>query len=411
MRRKTFLVTVLALFVLLGLPFSQSEAETTLRVLWFNDADESTVFEQVMADYVEQEGITLDFQIIPWEEYEKKLKLMIAGENPPDLARVTNNHVAMFYQNLQPLNDKIEGFDQIASNYYESTLALADFDGILALPMEATANGMLVNKTYFQNAGIDIDELSKTWTWDDWVDAMKKVVEANEKCRFGLGYDFSPHRWSTLLFEAGGQFLNANQDGMNFQTPEALDALNLFKMLHDEELAPKSVWMGSEKPQELFKAGLVACHIGGSWWINNYAKDIKDFEWGAVRMPKRKIRSSVPGGKFLGTFKGSENQEVALKVIKAFAEPERTAGYCKGTFNLAPRGDVTVEYTARSEDFAVMADELSVTPAYTAGNWKSPELNKIYSYIREQIVEGLLGNQTMEETAKNIEEKGNSFFK
>jgi alpha-1,4-digalacturonate transport system substrate-binding protein len=395
----------------MGLAASQSEAATTLRVLWFNDADESTVFEQVMADYLEQEGITLDFQIIPWEEYEKKLKLMIAGENPPDLARVTNNHVAMFYQNLQPLNDKIEGFDQIASNYYESTLALADFDGILAMPMEATANGMLVNKTYFQNAGIDIGELSKTWTWDDWVDAMKKVVEANEKCRFGLGYDFSPHRWSTLLFEAGGQFLNENQDGMNFQTPEALDALNFFKMLHDEELAPKSVWMGSEKPQELFKAGLVACHIGGSWWINAYAKDIKDFEWGAVNMPKRKIRSSVPGGKFLGTFKGSENQEVALKVIKAFAEPERTAGYCKDTFNLAPRGDVTVEYTARSEDFALMADDLSVTPAYTAGNWKSPELNKIYSYIREQIVEGLLGNQTMEETAKNIEEKGNSFFK
>jgi alpha-1,4-digalacturonate transport system substrate-binding protein len=395
---------------MLGLPLSHIEAGTTLTVLWFNDADESTVFEQVMADYVEQEGITLDFQIVPWEEYEKKLKLMIAGENPPDLARLTNNHVAMFYENLQPLNDKIEGFDQLISGYYESTLALADFEGLLALPMEATANGMLVNKTYFKNAGIDIDELSETWTWDEWVDAMKKAVEANEKCRFGLGYDFSPHRWSTLLFEAGGQFLNESQDGMNFQTPEALDALNFFKMLHDEELTPKSVWMGSEKPQEMFLAGLVACHIGGSWWLNAYAKDIKDFEWGAVKMPKRQIRSSVPGGKFLGTFEGSENQEVALKVIKAFAEPERTAGYCRDTFNLAPRGDITVEYTARSEDFALMADDLSVTPAYTAGNWKSPELNKIYSYIREQIVEGLLGNQTMEDTAKNIQEKGNSFF-
>jgi alpha-1,4-digalacturonate transport system substrate-binding protein len=240
---------------------------------------------------------------------------------------------------------------------------------------------------------------------------MKKAVEANEKCRFGLGYDFSPHRWSTLLFEAGGQFLNEAQDGMQFNTPESLDALNFFKMLHDEEIAPKSVWMGSEKPQELFKAGLIACHIGGSWWINAYAKDIKDFEWGAVRMPKRKIRSSVPGGKFLGTFPESENLEVALNVIEAFTDPERNANYCKGTFNLAPRGDVTVDYPARSEDFVVMADDLSVTPAYTAANWKSPEVNKIYSYIREQIVEGLLGNQTMEDAAKNIDEKGNSFFK
>ena len=411
MKFKGFSTIILALVMSIGL-CAPSEAGTTLQVLWFNDADESTVFQNVMADFLEKEGITLDLQIVPFKDYEKKLKLMIAGENPPDLARVTNNHVAMFYKNLQPLNDKIENFADITANYYESMLSLAKFDGqILALPMEATANGMLINKTYFKNAGIDIDELSKTWTWDEWVDAMKKVVKANEKCRFGLGFDFSPHRWSTLLFEAGGQFLNDSFDGMNFNTPEALDSLNFFKMLHDEEIAPKSVWMGSEKPQELFKAGVVACHIGGSWWINAYAKDIKDFEWSAVRMPQRKIRSSVPGGKFLGTFKDSENQDVALKVIKAFAEAERTAGYCKGTFNLAPRGDVTIEYPTNSADFAVMADDLSVTPGYTAENWKSPELNKIYSYIREQIVEGLLGNQTMEDAAKNIDEKGNSFFK
>jgi alpha-1,4-digalacturonate transport system substrate-binding protein len=198
---------------------------------------------------------------------------------------------------------------------------------------------------------------------------------------------------------------------MNFVTPEVLDALNFFKMLHDEELAPKSVWMGSEQPQELFQAGIVACHIGGSWWINNYAKAIKDFEWTAVNMPKRKIRSSVPGGKFLGTFKDSEQQAVALKVIQAFAAAERNAGYCKGTFNIAPRNDVTVAYPTRSEDFAIMADDLKVTPGYTAVDWKSPEVNKIYSYIREQIVEGLLGNQTMQETAQNIHDKGNGFFK
>jgi len=408
---KLVLIALMACVVLI-VTGTQSSAETTLRVLWFNDADESTVLEQVMSDYLTQEGVTLDFEIIPFTEYEKRLKLMIAGGNPPDLARVTNNQVAIFNQNLLPLNDKLSNFDDLAGKYYGSMLTMAEFDGnVVAVPMEATANGMLVNKTYFQNAGIDIEELSKTWNWDEWVDAMKKVIAANEKCRFGLGYDFSPHRWSTLLFEAGGRFLNDSADGMNFVTPEALDALNFFKMLHDEGLAPKSVWMGSEKPQELFMAGVVACHIGGSWWINAYAKDITDFEWAAVRMPKRQIRSSVPGGKFLATFKDSENQEVALNVIEAFTQPERNANYCRDTFNLAPRGDVTIEYPIRSQDFAVMADDLSVTPTQAAVDWKSEEVNKIYSYIREQIVEGLLGNQTMEEAAQNIQDKGNSFFK
>jgi alpha-1,4-digalacturonate transport system substrate-binding protein len=58
-----------------------------------------------------------------------------------------------------------------------------------------------------------------------------------------------------------------------------------------------------------------------------------------------------------------------------------------------------------------MAADLAVTPAITAEDWKSPELNKIYSYIREQIVEGLLGNISMEQAAQNIHDQGNSFFK
>ena len=412
MKNKRMSVVMVVAVMAVCWSFVQVEAATTLQVLWFNDADESVVFEEVMKDFLEQEGITLDFQIVPFTDYEQKLKLMIAGGNPPDLARVTNNHVATFNKNLLVLNDKIANFDGLTANYYESAISLATFDDkVVAVPMEVTANGMLVNKTYFENAGVDIMALSESWNWDEWVDAMKKAVEANEKCRFGLGYDFSPHRWSTLMFEAGGRFLNDDATGMNFVTPEVLDALNFFKMLHDEEIAPKSVWMGSESPQELFKAGILACHIGGSWWINAYAKDIKDFEWAAVKMPKRKIRSSVPGGKFLAGFPGSENEDVALKVIEAFAAPERNAAYCKGTFNIAPRSDVTVDYPSRGDDFVRMADDLSVTPAYTAVDWKSPEVNKIYSFIREQIVEGLLGNQSMEEAAQNIQDKGNSFFK
>ena len=241
-------------------------------------------------------------------------------------------------------------------------------------------------------------------------DAMKKVVTANDGVEYGLGYDFSPHRWSTLLYEAGGRFLNDTETAMNFNTPEALDALKFFKKLHDDGLIPSSVWMGSENPQELFKAQIVASHIGGSWVINKYNSDIKDFEWAAVNMPKRKIRSSVAGGKFVGVFQGAENEDVALDLMLHFSDQKHNAMYCKDTYNLSARTDANISYAARNEDFNAMAADLAVTPAITAEDWKSPELNKIYSYIREQIIEGLLENQTMEDTAKNIHDKGNSFF-
>ena len=409
--RKTRAIFVMVFFVA-SLIVLGAQQKTTLSVLWFNDANESDVFLETMKDYQKAHpNIVLDMQVIPFNDYENKLRMMIAGGNPPDVARLASAHVPLFATSLEPLSGKPE-FDELAKSYFDSSLALGmDENGrIMAMPTEATANGMIVNKTYFKNAGIDVDKLSLTWTWDQWVDAMKKVLKANPKAKYGITVDFSTHRFATFLYEAGGRFLSSDGKTMNFNTPESLDALKFFKMLHDEGLAPKSVWMGSENPQELFQSGLVACHVGGSWLINAYNKNIKDFEWAAVRMPKRKINSSVPGGKFIGTFKGSPHKREALDLIAVFSDKAHNEQYCKDTFNLSARKDANIKYAARSNDFAVFTAELNVTPPYTADDWKSDAVAKVNSYAREQIVEGLLGKQTMEQTAANIQAKGNSYF-
>ena len=414
MKRKLATV-VSALLVAAAVPLFAAggkETKATLSVLWFNDGNESDVFMKAMEDYqAKNPNIALDMQVVPFKDYESKLKLMVAAGNPPDVVRMTNAHVAAFADQLEPLQGKT--FADLAKNFYESSLALgSDSKGTLvAMPTEATANGMIVNKTYFKAAGIDIDQLSKTWTWDQWVQAMKKVLAANPKAKYGLALDYTTHRWSTLMYAAGGRFLNNDGTAMNFTTAEVQDTLSAFKMLHEEKLVPSSVWMGSENPQELFVSGLAACHIGGSWLINAYNASVKDFEWGAVRMPKRKINSSVPGGKFIATFKQSANKAAALDVIAVFSDLTHNERYCKDTFNLSARKDVNIAYPARTADFAVFGADLAATPAYVATDWKSPAVNKVNSYVREQIVEYLIGKQTIEQTVKNVQERGNSFFK
>lgn len=412
MKQRTKALAFLLLLLVAALGSLWAQPKTTLTVLWFNDANESDVFMATMADYLKSHpAITIDMQVIPFKDYENKLRMMIAGGNPPDVARIASAHVPLFANSLEPLSGK-PVFDELAKGYFESSLALGrDESGrLLVMPTEATANGMIVNKTYFKNAGIDVEKLSQTWTWDEWVDAMKKVLKANPKAKYGIAIDFSTHRFATFLYAAGGRFLSSDGKSMNFNTAETLDALKFFKMLHDEGLAPKSVWMGSENPQELFQSGLVACHVGGSWLLNAYNKNIKDFEWAAVRMPKRKINSSVPGGKFIGTFKNSPNKKEALDLIAVFSDKAHNEQYCRDTFNLSARKDAAITYAARSKDFAVFTQELNQTPAYTADDWKSSVVAKLNPYAREQIVEGLLGKQTMEQTAANIQAKGNSLF-
>ena len=412
MRQVKRVSVALLLLLLAGQTALWSQAKTTLNVLWFNDSNESDVFLATMADYQKSHpNVAIDMQVIPFNDYENKLRLMIAGGNPPDVARLASAHVPLFANSLEPLSGK-PVFDELAKGYFTSSLALGQDEAgrTMAMPTEATANGMIVNKTYFKNAGIDVDKLSQTWTWDQWVEAMRKVLKANPKAKYGITVDFSSHRFSTFLYEAGGRFLSGDGKSMSFNTPETLDALNFFKALHDEGLAPKSVWMGSENPQELFQSGLVACHVGGSWLLNAYNTNIKDFEWGAVRMPSRKLSSSVPGGKFIGTFKTSPNKKEALDLIAAFSDKAHNEQYCRDTFNLSARKDAAITYAARSKDFAVFTADLNLTPAYTALDWKSTVVAKLNPYIREQIVEGLLGKQTMAQSAANIQAKGATYF-
>ncbi len=394
-----------------GAKESEMDKEVTLSVMWFNDANESDVFLDTIDEYLKaNENVKVDMQVVSFSEYEQKLKLMISGGNPPDIARVTNNHLSSLGSSLEPINNYVEDISAVEDMFMPGSIAFAkDGDNLLAYPTEATANGMLVNLTAWENAGIDVKELSKTWTWDQWEDAVKKVIAANDGMKYGLALDFSPHRYSTILFEFGGRQMNLDQSKVEFSNEGTINSINWFKRLHDEGLIPSSVWLGSENPAELFQAGLVACHIGGSWNINTYNTNVKDFEWCAVNTPKEEIRSSVPGGKFIASFKDSENKEEAMKLMAAFSSKENNEKYCADTFNLSARVDTDVPYTSNKEDFTVFSDDLKVTPAFTALEWKASSLNKVYSYIREQIVQVLMGNISAEEATMNIDKEAAKF--
>ncbi|MDC7237306.1 MAG: sugar ABC transporter substrate-binding protein [Sphaerochaetaceae bacterium] len=394
-----------------GATEGEEDKDVTLSVMWFNDANESDVFLDTIDEYLKaNENVKVDMQVVSFSEYEQKLKLMISGGNPPDIARVTNNHLSSLGSSLEPINNYVDDISAVEDMFMPGSIAFAkDGDNLLAYPTEATANGMLVNLTAWENAGIDVKKLSKTWTWEQWEEAVKEVIKANDGMKYGLALDFSPHRYSTILFEFGGRQMNLDQSEVEFTNEGTINSINWFKRLHDEGLIPSSVWLGSENPAELFQAGLVACHIGGSWNINTYNTNVKDFEWCAVNTPKEEIRSSVPGGKFIASFKDSENKEEAMKLMAAFSSKESNEKYCADTFNLSARVDTDVPYISNKEDFTVFSEDLKVTPAFTALEWKASSLNKVYSYIREQIVQVLMGNISAEEATMNIDKEAAKF--
>lgn len=405
---KKLLLCVMILGLMLGSVSALAQEEVTLTVLWFNDANESEVFENTVKDYLEANPhVKLDMQVIAFSEFEQKLKLMITGNNAPDLARLPTALLPVFMPMLEPIDGYVEDIQAVKDGFMPAMLAYAldEEDKMVAYPTEATGNGMLVNKTAFDKAGIDVKELSKTWTWETWEEAARKVIEANDNIKYGLAVDFTPHRFSTILYQFGGRMMNDAFTAIQFDRPENIEMLTWFKRMHDEQLIPPSVWMGSEKANELFQGGIAAAHIGGSWNVNGYSKDIQDFEWMAVQNPAGKIRSSVPGGKFVASFKDSKHKEEAQKLMAWFSDATHNAMYCADTFNLTSRLDAEVNYTANKENFDTFAEDLKVTPTYTTDEWKNPLVGKSSAIIREQVVQALLGALSPEDAVKAIDEQ------
>jgi alpha-1,4-digalacturonate transport system substrate-binding protein len=416
--KKTFVFGLLLLVPLMMLSAAgKKEADAagpvTLSVVWFNDGNESEVFERTIQDYLTAHpNINIDLQVIAYSEYDQKLKMMVAGGNPPDVVRLTTGSIVLFADQCLPLKDYIPELETLKKNFMPAMLEFANNSKgeLIAFPSEATGNGLLVNKTAFKNAGLDVDRISQNWTWEEWQDAARKVIAANPNVKYGLGLDFTIHRFATILYQFGGHFLNANQTAMEFSNPGSIATINFFKKITDNGLVTPSVWLGSENAGELFQAGIVAGHIGGSWNILSNNKNIKDFEWGAVRNPIGTVRSSVPGGKFIASFKGAAHPKEAVDLIKTFSDKDHLSRYVRDTFNMTSRTDAAVDYPSNTKDFEVFAKDLADTAPFTASEFKHPAVMSIQPYAREQIVEVLRGRITAEQAAANIDKEGEKYF-
>lgn len=407
-KRLTVSILVLLLLVLVALPtFAE---KTVLDFVWFTDGIEDEVLKDIIKDYKEiHPDVEFNLIEVPYNDLNTKIKTMVAGGDAPDLARVSNpGELAPALLDLIPYLGEDYLDDFVKSTYPYVMIA----GRMVAIPVDVTANGIIYNKDYFEQAGIDVpdteEELDNLWTWEEWADVLEQVVKKSN-ARYGLAYDYSPHRWSTLLYQAGGQFFTDDWSQMAINSPEGERAVEFFVDLHDRNIIPKSIWLGGENPNTLFRSGLTAMHFAGNWMLTNYRDNIKNFDWGVAYMPKDAIRSSVVGGKFIASFKNSDNKDEAAEFIKYFSSKEVNGKFCEKSLFLSARTDNSkLNYPFGSDMFEIFSNELKVSPNAAGSDWaNNTVMGMIYSDIREAIIEAIQHNISPAEAVARIEELGN----
>lgn len=383
----------------------------TLDVVWFSDGKEGESFKRLADQYTaEHPEIKIELIEVPYADLENKIKNMLNGKEAPALARLTN--LGPFQNQLLDLGEHVSDKEAFVNSFGEGLKFVFD-DKVLAAPMDVTANGLIYNKTAFEKAGVSVPQSEdEIWTWDEWKEAMKKVM-ANSDCKYGLVYDKSPQRFTTLLYEAGGSMLNKDLNEANFNTEETKRAVSFFKELHDEEIIPSSVWLGSENPNNLFRTGQVAMHFAGSWMIANYKEQITDFEWGVTYLPKEARRSSVPGGKYLAAFQNTGVEKEAAEFIQWISKAENNAVYCKENSYLSQvKGNESLDYEYGKEFFDIFSKELAATDSQPGAEWGYQAFTgAVQNDLRDKLIEVLAGKMTVDQYVEEMNQFMNEALK
>jgi alpha-1,4-digalacturonate transport system substrate-binding protein len=385
---------------------TDNEKKVTLDFLWFSDGVEGKVMKEIIKDYqAKNQNVEIKLIEVAYQDLDTKLKRMIAGGEPPALARITDTgNFANFALDLTPY---VGGAEEFTSQFLPAIKPYyVKENKIIAAPMDVTANCIIYNKTLFIKAGVQVPQTpDEVWTWDEFAEALKTVKEKGG-AKQGLLVDFTPRRYSTLVYQFGGSIMTENGSAPAINNEKGVAALDYFVKLHKDGIIPESVWLGVEDPIKLFRSGHAAAHLSGNWMLSNYS-DIENFEWGVTYLPKKEIRSSVPGGKYIMGFKNTEVEHETADFIKYLASKKVNAKFNQESLLLSSRLDNNeLNYEFGKEMFKIFSNELENTPIIAAEDWRNQEvISQVSSHMRDSIMKALNGEVTSQEAMDEVAEK------
>lgn len=394
-----------------------SNGVKTLNFVWFSDGNEGKVMSEIAKEYeASHKNIKINMIEVPFNDEISKIKTMISGGDPPALARIASANIGDVSNYAVDLSPYVGGINSFSSQFVDSIKPYyIKGNKIIAAPSDVTINALIYNKTLFDKAKVSVPTSpDNIWTWDQFEQSIKKVLTYGG-AKVGLVWDVTPFRWSTILYEFGGSIFNSDGTKCIINDSNGVAALNYFIKLHQDGVMPKSVWLGGDNPNDLFRSGQAAADLAGNWVLTSY-KDIKDFEWGVTYLPKGIIRSSVPGGKFLMAFKGSGVEKEAADFIKYLSSKEVNSRYCKENLFMSPRTDSqNLNYSYGNEFFKIFEDELKNSSVKASNDWARTNItSKMQLDLKKAITDTLQGNSTPKQaldkvadiTNKIIEEQG-----
>jgi multiple sugar transport system substrate-binding protein len=255
--------------------------------------------------YTDIEAKAISAQAKEWnaDHPKEKVKLVYNGGNDNALQKTVAGFTAGNYPDVgyqfgssaaslarQPklvdLTAQVKKADFKWDDFYPSEREAATVDGkVLGVPALVDNLSLVYNKAMFEAAGVPLP--TPSWTWEDFRSAAKKLTDPAKK-NYGWAYvndgsEDTVWRFLPLLWQAGGDMLNADNTKPAFDSDAGLAALGLLK---DMARTDKSVYLdsGNGNYLNLFNSGKIAMLWTGPWDLSSINADI---DYGITLLPGR----------------------------------------------------------------------------------------------------------------------------
>ena len=390
-------------------PAGDSTGGTVEVTVWhYWDGTNADTFDAMVDDYnAGHEGVVIKTSNVPNADFLTKLRASATSNTLPDIAIGDLVWVPQINQ-IGTLAD-LELPADVLSDINPALTAFGSIDGKqVSVPVSANNLGLIYNKTLFEEAGLDPE--APPLTWEELKADGAEILAKTGKPAFelftqagdngeGLTWNFQVNLW-----QAGGEFLTADNSAAAFNTDAGAEALSYWVDLIGSGLSKVGPW------GELGKSEVASAN-DGSWMVGIWAPDPPfDFGTSTAPYPEDGQPATNLGGEQAMVFDNSpETTKAATDFLAWFLEPEQVLSWSETTGMLPVTTSV-----ATGDEYLGWVDENQprlrpyveqMADAHARPN--TPLYPAISLAFAQQIEKALTGEVSVEEALANAEKAVN----
>lgn len=297
------------------------DGQTVLR-FWAMGNEGGTVG-QLMPEFERRNpGVRVQVQPLPWTAAHEKLLTAYAGASLPDVSQIGNTWVAELTA-IGALSPTPAAAANLLTDQFPAVLETNQIAGrAMTTPWYVDTRLLFYRKDLLARAGFE----APPQDWAEWKRAMHAIKRVAGPGNYAILLPLNEfEQLLTFGLQVDEPLLRDRDTRGNFSSPGFVSALNFYKSLFDEGLAPLASATQISNVWTEFAKGYFSFYFSGPWSVGDFRSKLPAAfqpNWATAGVPGPKgLGASAPGGSSLAVFKSSPHQEAAWALVRYLSEP------------------------------------------------------------------------------------------